>query len=366
MRLSSILSAALLVLAKVADAAPTTEQLTDLFSASSVQARTTTLVRKEWRNLTKAERLSYIKAFKCLQSKPARFKNLYPGSRTRYDDYQALHISMTEKIHFTGIFLPWHRQYVALFEQDLRNTCGYSGAQPYWDWSKDAGSLDAWAKSPLFDPVYGFGGNGAYIEDITGLPVTAALEIPGRTGGGCVTTGPWANLVVPMGPGNNLSYNPHCLRRDFSPTLAKLTLNSSVLSWVQQANAYALYDRRVQSMELSIAGIATHGGGHFSVGGAVGEMSEMYSSPGDPIFWMHHGMLDNMWNQWQRLNWSVRKAEIAGPDTMWAYPWNYFGDIPYKNITINTPLSFGPLGSTVNISQVMDISCAPLGPYRYA
>ena len=53
------------------------------------------------RNLTKAERLAYIKAFKCLQSKPARFQSLYPGSRSRYDDYQALHISMTEKIHFT-------------------------------------------------------------------------------------------------------------------------------------------------------------------------------------------------------------------------------------------------------------------------
>jgi len=51
---------------------------------------------------------------------------------------------------------------------------------------------------------------------------------------------------------------------------------------------------------------------------------------------------------------------------MWAYPWNYFGDVPYKNVTLASPLAFGPLGSTVKISQVMDISCAPLGPYTYA
>ncbi|KAG4438583.1 hypothetical protein IFR05_005958 [Cadophora sp. M221] len=366
MHLSFILSVALLVLAKVTDAAPTVAESSDLLVANTLESRTATLVRKEWRTLTKNERLAYIKAFKCLQSEPARFQSLYPGSRTRYDDYQALHIAMTEKIHFTGIFLPWHRQYVALFEQDLRQTCGYNGAQPYWDWSKDAGSLNSWAKSPLFDPVYGFGGNGAYIADTTGLTITSALEIPGRTGGGCVTTGPWANSIIPMGPGNNLSYSPHCLRRDFSPTLANLRLNSSVLAWVQQANDFALYDRRVQAIELNIPGIATHGGGHFSVGGAVGEMSEMYSSPGDPLFWMHHGMLDNMWNQWQRLNWSVRKSDIAGPDTMWAYPYNYFGNIPYTNITLQTPLAFGPLGSAVNISQVMDISCAPLGAYTYA
>lgn len=48
MHLSSIISAALLVLANVANAAPTTEQLSGLFATSAVEARTTTLVRKEW------------------------------------------------------------------------------------------------------------------------------------------------------------------------------------------------------------------------------------------------------------------------------------------------------------------------------
>lgn len=39
------------------------------------------------------------------------------------------------------------------------------------DWSKDAGSLDSWAKSPLFDPVYGFGGqfSGPQNEGFQGL-----------------------------------------------------------------------------------------------------------------------------------------------------------------------------------------------------
>ncbi|KAK0119414.1 hypothetical protein ONS95_010866 [Cadophora gregata] len=73
-----------------------------------------------------------------------------------------------------------------------------------------------------------------------------------------------------------------------------------------------------------------------------------------------------MWNDWQRLNWTVRKDEIAGPDTMWAYPWNYFGDIPYQNITLNTTLSYGPLSPTINIGQVMDISRVDLGADEYA
>lgn len=71
----------------------------------------------------------------------------------------------------------------------------------YWDWALDAVSEDAWTQSPVFDEVYGFGGNGGYIEDISNLTLTSATEdIPGRTGGDCVTTGPFANLSVPMGP----------------------------------------------------------------------------------------------------------------------------------------------------------------------
>lgn len=108
----------------------------------------------------------------------------------------------------------------------------------------------------------------------------------------------------------------------------------------------------MQILELSLAGVFTHGGGHFSVGGMVGEvctskgqvlshswltisqMADMYSSPGDPLFWLHHGMLDNIWNEWQRASqlfvppfsqkeiidfvtdFSTRKDEIGGPDTM--------------------------------------------------
>jgi tyrosinase len=45
---------------------------------------------------------------------------------------------------------------------------------------------------------------------------------------------------------------------------------------------------------------------------------------------------------------------------MWAYPYNFFGDIPYKNITLDYPLVFGGLGITLNVSEVMDIEAGVL------
>ena len=34
------------------------------------------------------------------------------------------------QIHYTGNFLSWHRYYTWLYEEALRNECGYTGTQP--------------------------------------------------------------------------------------------------------------------------------------------------------------------------------------------------------------------------------------------
>jgi len=67
----------------------------------------------------------------CLQSKPAKTPSgQAPGAKTRFDDFVALHIQQTLEIHYTGNFLSWHRLYTWLYEEALRNECGYTGTQP--------------------------------------------------------------------------------------------------------------------------------------------------------------------------------------------------------------------------------------------
>ena len=41
-------------------------------------------------------------------------------------------------------------------------------------------------------------------------------------------------------------------------------------------------------------------------------MSNVYSSPGDPLFYMHHTYLDKLWWQWQNGNLSARLTDISG------------------------------------------------------
>ncbi len=78
-----------------------------------------------------SDKKAYIDAVKCLQSKPARTPaSEAPGAKTRFDDFVVTHINQTQALHYTGSFLAWHRYFTWLYEQALRDECGYTGTQP--------------------------------------------------------------------------------------------------------------------------------------------------------------------------------------------------------------------------------------------
>jgi tyrosinase len=196
-------------------------------------------------NLSRTQRLDYIRAVKCLASRPSKFdRTKAPGVRSRYDDFEAAHIIQTPFTHGTGSFFTWHRHLLYLYETALREECGYNGFQPYWDWAKYA---DRPIKAnPLYDGSdTSMSGNGRYIPNRSGtyqpLPIPIenppALYCPPGTGGGPVFEGPFVNWELHLGPGvplNNtvngypvnpnprpdgLGYNPRRLLRDFNNTL---------------------------------------------------------------------------------------------------------------------------------------------------
>lgn len=144
------------------------------------------------------------------------------------------------------------------------------------------------------------------------------------------------------------------MRRDFSTTFISSTLSNTNIQAAQDAKTYAEFNVRVQGSSFAVKDLTLHAGLHLGIGGQVGDASDMYSSPGDPLFYFIHSALDQRWDKWQRAKWSTRKMEIAGPDTNFAYPFNFFGDIPYKNITLDYSLSYPNFGSNITIRDVMD------------
>ena len=131
---------------------------------------------------------------------------------------------------FQGNFLSWHRYFTWIWEKALREECGYEGYQPYVNWGKYAHDI---VGSPLFDgSETSIGGNGEYApHNGTGIPSNdnPVIYLPPANGSGCVTTGPFKNMTVNLGPvapslyglkanpqADGLGLNERCLRRDLS------------------------------------------------------------------------------------------------------------------------------------------------------
>ncbi|KAF2815951.1 Di-copper centre-containing protein, partial [Mytilinidion resinicola] len=309
------------------------------------------------RTLSSSEKLSYIAAIKCLQTKPALTSRDFSGVRSRYDDFLATHINNTDFIHFVMSNTPSPPQACALTKVYLslltQNTGIGVGSAFIRHWTRDATEA-SFAKAPVFDATYGFGGNGPFIDSSNDPNV---LHIPGKTGGGCVLDGPFVHWTVNMGPGFSTAYNPRCMTRDLSSYFASQTLNSTVVAKTIAGKTFQAFDIQVQGT-TTVEGMRYHGGGHLSVGGDLGIGLIDTDKCSDPLFYLHHANLDRLWVKWEAAI-PYRLYDISGPDTQFAYPFNFFGDVAYKNVTLDFPMFFGKLGPEkpfVPIRNVMDIS----------
>uniref|UniRef100_A0A0W0GD91 Tyrosinase copper-binding domain-containing protein n=1 Tax=Moniliophthora roreri TaxID=221103 RepID=A0A0W0GD91_MONRR len=281
-------------------------------------------VRQEWRALTVTEKQEYIDAVKCLQTLPSQTAAI-KEAKTRFDDFQSAHIVLADEVHLVGQFLVWHRLYVHTYEKALREECGYQGSQPYWDWTLDIeDGLTSFAASPLFDPTYGFGGNGADIPGYNGF-FNNVSETPdweyGGPGGGCIQDGPFASYNLSLGPGTLITN--HCISRWFTPVYLKTITEKNV----SQLFTFDTFEE----FRIELEG---------------GEMGDRYSSPGDPLFYLHHTNLDRIWWKWQTANPSARLYEISGRSSV---------DPPFHNVTLDFVLPLKGLGPDVPVRDVMDI-----------
>ncbi|KAI1275445.1 hypothetical protein F5Y07DRAFT_409269 [Xylaria sp. FL0933] len=276
-------------------------------------------VRREWRSLTKDEREEYISAAKCLYNVSSKLV----GEGSVQDDFTWVHVLHSGAAHEDASFLPWHRMFVNIYEQKLREHCGFKGQLPYWDWSTDWQNLTT---SSIWNSTDGFGA-------------------PGATEKTCIS-GPFGDVQVRYR--NNGTVSPHCLTRSFlnydSGEVGSMSgelVKPENMGRLARAQDYGTFRYMIEGTLHNVI--------HLEI---VGDLDEL-TAPNDPIFWLHHVQLDRLWWQWQQED----QARI----------WDYGGyrKQPTRLVNLLDELNYGGLvDKKVLVKQAMDTRSGALC-YKY-
>lgn len=280
------------------------------------------LVRKNVVDLTSQEKSAFVNAIKTLKTTiPADSK------LSIYDQFVAVHLGATRLIHQhqwnwqsttpeiaheNTAFLPWHREYIRRFEQALQ-AVDPNVTLPYWDWT-DPQALDV-----IFqDDFLGSNGQGK------------TLSIPNRGNfiGGEVQSGAFSvangwvlNSELNVDPETETTLGNSLVRFLQVPPASDYPLPQSDIDRVLTLNEYSLFRTALEGfISIDQDGNITEGGFihnyiHGLVGGVeidptttpirfkgLGTMSNIPSSPYDPVFWLHHANVDRLWAKWQDNN----------------------------------------------------------------
>lgn len=158
--------------------------------------------------------------------------------------------------HRNWFFLPWHRAYLIMIEQIIRSLTGVATfAMPYWDWRCSRA-----VPAPFWE-------NGSILNPATSAPADYAFN----------------RAIGPGDLGDNSMIG--------TATLAGILAEPD---FEQFASGAATALRGGGGFTGDLEG-TPHNYVHGSfIGGTMGS----YMSPLDPIFWLHHCVLDYFWFEW--------------------------------------------------------------------
>jgi len=238
--------------------------------------------RREWRSLSRLEKIHYIDAVQCLRKRTS----LLGLNQSLYDDFPYVHENIGNYSHGAAPFLAWHRYFLYIYEKALKEECQYDGHLTYWDWTLDWEDI---TQAPVWDNVLGFGGNGN---------PKSGKEL---NGGYCVTDGPFGGLDIPY---FGTEYNPHCLSRGFASgenlTLMVQDIRPAAIEKLFLENDYEPFN-----VKLEITA-------HNSIPHIVRGDFLVFTAPFDPVFFLHHTQLDRIWWKWQQVKPRKRSKMYKG------------------------------------------------------
>lgn len=361
-RLFAFTTAAAL-LAQHATAAPALSRRSDDCQGQCSSDQVST--RVSFSSMPPEERKAYTDAINCIHSQPSNLDNAqYPAAVNKYQDYAVVHTEKTGQVHLSGFFLTWHRYFLSLFEKDLRDTCGYQGRFPYWDF---AATVDDLETSVEFNgDEYSMSSNGAP-NGTDPIILGPALTIPHGSGGGCIESGPFKDWTATLGfidplflvsgqplPNTTYNYNASCLIRDLNSYVAQTYTNYDLVeTTAHSANA--------SDLEFNLNGViggsslGVHSAAHFTVGGF---MSSIHVSVQDPIWWMLHTNIDRIYASYQ-INNPEMAYDLYGTETANNAP-------PSPNVRLDTiEPDWGYFdSSSIPVRDLLNITSGPFC-YQY-
>lgn len=282
------------------------------YDTLSIQGSNTNLkVRKNAARLTSTEISRFINAV--LNLKKTMVKGTDGTPISIYDQFVATHLgsfdvagridsngdSFANPGHMGDAFLPWHREFLYQFEHVLQ-IVDPTVTVPYWDYTDRNATQNIIFQNNFIGPNGGASG----------------------IGGGSVQSGFFS------------AANGWLQRKDLSgktwvgkytetqPLTRKLRAFTDLPTTTQINDTLA--KTTYKDFRSSIERV-THNNAHIWVGGSI---SNVGTSPNDPIFWMLHANIDRIWAEWQvnghwGSNWYPANSGFYGHslnDMMW--PWD--------------------------------------------
>lgn len=204
------------------------------------------------------------------------------GSYTDIVNLVQAHLTAFTPAHGHAWFLPWHRAYIAQLNKILQDNSDTCVNIPYWDWTLDEGERPIDGNIPAFDTTIM-----GTTRNLGTLPADSRLK-DGMFA--CDSTDSSSYWVPHVSGGSSLdAATTNCLQRRYNDnTVVTFDTASEVDDEINDNNDFT-------SFYLDVEGGShipphTYVKGHMTTG----------ASSFDPLFFMHHNMVDKIWDDWQK------------------------------------------------------------------
>ncbi len=329
-------------------------------------------VRKSATRLTQEERDSLLAAVVRMKANITNPDVQEENQISVFDQFEAVHLAcLNVKVpdgsnvnmgHQGPAFLPWHREFLLWFENELV-AHGSSIGLPYWDWTDHEGT-----NTKLFTDEY-LGARDGEIQ--RGY---FAYHAPETDSNSFSKPEWWPDTLEGWRIKESLSH-------EFGTTLRREYIDRplAVPEDVRRTMARNTYEDRGTMIETDPVtgrqvrqprgfrnrlelGNRMHNFGHGWVGGHMGHP---YTSPNDLIFFFHHCNIDRLWAEWQKNGHegiayypSDSSGEDEGHklnDPMWPWVGDALGYVPSK-LFEDAPTPDFSSSNVRTAADVMDMS----------